>query len=58
MFGVQNVLKDHGVNLCTIKTMSDNLIGSNNSSGKKITDSPGVDDMYIKQGINQDLNQN
>ena len=50
----QNVLKDHGVKLCTVKTMSNNLIGSNKSSGKKITGSPGFDDMYTKTGINWD----
>ena len=37
--------------------MSDNLIGSNKLSGKKITDSLGFDDMYIKAGINWVLNQ-
>jgi len=37
--------------------MSDNLIGSNKSSGKKIIGSLGFDDMYIKVGINWDLNQ-
>ena len=52
MVGAQNVLKYHGVNLCTVKTMSNNLIGSNKSSGKKITGSPGFDDMYTKTGIN------
>ena len=34
MVGAQNVSKDHGVNLCTIKTIRDNIIGSNTSSGK------------------------
>ena len=37
--------------------MSDNLIGSNKSSGKTIIGSLGFDDMYIKVGINWDLNQ-
>ena len=50
MIGAQYVLKGHGVNLCTVKTMSDNLIDS-------FTGSLGFDDMYIKAGINWDLNQ-
>ena len=29
MVGTQNALKDNGVDLCTVKIMSDNLIGSN-----------------------------
>ena len=37
--------------------MSDNLIGSNKSSGKNITGSLGFDDMYMKAGINWDLTQ-
>ena len=57
MVDAHNILKDHGVNLCTVKTMSNNLIGSNKSSGKTITDSLGFDDTYIKVGINLDLNQ-
>ena len=57
MVDAQNVLKDHGVTLCTFKTMSNNLIGSNKSSGKTITGSLGFDDVYIKVGINWDLNQ-
>ena len=28
MVGAQNVEKDHGLNLCNVKTMSGNLIGS------------------------------
>ena len=28
MVGAQNIVKDHGLNLCNVKTMSGNLIGS------------------------------
>ena len=38
--------------------MSDNLIGSNKSSGNKITGSLGFDDMYTKACINWDSNPN
>ena len=55
--GPQNVAKDHGVNLCTIKTMRDNRTGSNMSSGKNNYDALVFDDVYIKSGINWDLNQ-
>ena len=57
MVGAQNVVNDHGLNLCNVKTMSGNLIGSIKPRVKKIKGALGFDDMYIKQGINWDLNQ-
>ena len=57
MVGAQNVSKDHGVNLCTIKTIRDNLISSNTSSGKQLYCALGFYYMYIKASINWDLNQ-
>ena len=55
--GAQNIVKDRGLNLCNVKTILGNLIGSNKSRVKKIKGALGFDDMYIKQGINWDLNQ-
>ena len=46
--GAQNIVKDRGLNLCNVKTISGNLIGSNKSRVKKIKGALGFDDMYIK----------
>ena len=56
MVGTQNVVKDHGLNVCNVITISGNLIGSNKLRIKKIKGALSFDDMYIKQGINWDLN--